>query len=52
MLGLARDNPERLRDAARYLEHPPAQALMPGRTAKEQANRTTWNRVTRARVVA
>jgi hypothetical protein len=39
MLGMARDNPDLLRGAAKYLEAPPAQFLFPGREAHEIANR-------------
>lgn len=47
MIGLARDEPERLRAAAAYLENPPAQRLFPGRTAAQAANRGSWNRLAR-----
>jgi Recombination endonuclease VII len=47
MIGLARDDPDRLRRAAAYLEYPPAQVLFPGRTATPDGNRRSWNRLTR-----
>jgi hypothetical protein len=46
MIGLALDNPDRLRAAAVYLEMPPAQGLFPGRAAAPAANRV-WNKLKR-----
>lgn len=39
VLALARDSQDRLRAAAAYIDHPPAQELFPGRTASPGANR-------------
>lgn len=39
LLGIARDDPERLRGAAKFLEAPPAQFLFPGLVATPEANR-------------
>ncbi len=39
ILALARDNPDRLRSAAKFLETPPAQDLYPGLVALPEANR-------------
>lgn len=39
ILGLAKDDPDRLRGAAKYLEAPPAQYLFPGLCATPEANR-------------
>lgn len=50
MIGLANDDPERLRQAAAYLEDPPAQRLFPGRVATPQAKRPVWFKLTRVKV--
>ena len=43
LLGSAHDDVKRLRSAAAYLESPPAQKTLPGRTATEEANaRFSW----------
>lgn len=49
LIGLAREDAERLRSAIAYLADPPAQRVFAGRTAHEKANRggQGWNRLTR-----
>jgi hypothetical protein len=49
LIGLAREDTERLRRAIAYLDAPPAQIMFPGLVATEKANRTgeSWNRLTR-----
>lgn len=42
LLGFAKDNVDRLRAAAAFLEAPPAQVLMPGREATPEGNRDSW----------
>lgn len=49
MLGLARDDSERLRRAADYLDAPPAQLVFPGRCATAEGNSRPWARVARVR---
>ena len=49
LLGIARDAIEVLRNAAAYLEEPPAQALMPGRIAHPEANRRQFAHMARRR---
>jgi hypothetical protein len=39
ILGLAKDDSERLRGAAKFLEAPPAQYVLPGKVASPEANR-------------
>lgn len=50
LLGAARDDPERLRRAAHYLEDPPAQKILPrDHEAHAEANRKDYNPITRGR---